>query len=190
VSTLLVIETGEGIVGANSWASLAEADQAALLCLYPGKWLPTLDIATKEKALIEAARLLSTCVSWQYPPLTSTQGLAVPLAASAVDCYGTPVSVPTQLAVVKQDQMSLARHVLEGNPMSPPSYGSATGAGVVISESSSVGSLSTSKTYSEGSAVPVVPVAAYQITALRSYCLAAPLPVATGSRARTVERTY
>jgi hypothetical protein len=188
--TLLVIETGEGIPGANSWATVAEADQDANSALYPEGWTDDLPVTQKEQALILAASMVSSGPTWKYPPLTSTQGLAVPLL-NPLDCRGTPVDVPTQLALVKKTQIDLARQVLTGNPFPPPNYGSPTGAGVIISESNSVGSLSTSTTYQEGTAKPVGAFPPGSLRYLEQYCLVEPLIVnAAGTRARQITRTY
>jgi hypothetical protein len=188
--TLLVIEDGTGVTGANSWATVAEADADAAASLYPEGWTDDLPVTQKEQALILAASMVSSGPVWKYPPLTNTQGLAVPLYAP-MDCRGTPVDVPTQLALVKKTQIELARNVLVGNPFPPPAFGNPTGAGVIISESNSVGSLSTSVTYQEGTARPVSPFPPGSLRYLEQYCLVEPLIVnAAGTRARSVQRTY
>ena len=189
--TLLVIEDGTGITGANSWATVEEADADAASALYPEGWTDTLPTEQKEQALILAASMVSTGPVWKYPPLTSTQGLAVPLLAPVYDCRGAVVEIPTQLALVKKTQIDLARQVLTGNPFPPPAYGSATGGGVIISESNSVGSLSTSVTYQEGTAKYVSPFPPGSLRYLEQACLVEPLPLpAQGTRARSVLRTY
>lgn len=188
--TLLVIEDGSGVTSANSWATVAEADQDAASALYPEGWTDTLPAEQKEQALILAASMVSYGPVWKYPPLTSTQGLAVPLL-DPVDCRGVPVDIPTQLALVKKTQIDLARQVLAGNPFPPPAYGTPTGAGVILSESNSVGSLSTSVTYQEGTAKYVSPFPPGSLRYLEQACLVEPLPVnPTGTRARQVLRTY
>jgi hypothetical protein len=188
--TLLVIESGIGVPGANSWATVAEADADAASALYPEGWTDDLPVVQKEQALILAASMISIGPTWKYPPLTSTQGLAVPLL-NPLDCRGTPVDVPTQLALVKKTQIDLARQVLTGNPFPPPAYGSRTGAGVIISESNSVGSLSTSVTYQEGTARYVHPFPPGSLRYLEQYCLVEKQIVnPAGTRARTVMRTY
>jgi hypothetical protein len=188
--TLLVIEDGTGVSGANSWATVAEADSDAASALYPEGWVDTLPVETKEQALILAASMVSTLPTWTYPPLTSTQGLAVPLL-NPLDCRGVAVDVPTQLALVKKTQIDLARQVLAGNPFPPPAYGSPTGAGVISSESNSVGSLSSSVTYQAGTATPVQPLPPGSLRYLEQACLVVPLPVnPMGTRSRQVVRTY
>lgn len=71
-----IVETGEGVVGATSYADVAQVDSFATFWDYPD-W-EFLDEAEKEKLLIKASRFLDEQFTWRSHMLNKDQGLLFP----------------------------------------------------------------------------------------------------------------
>lgn len=131
----IIIETGVGVTGANSYASVAELDAYAT---------HRLDVSTyttqqKESALVIASSdWVDGTHKFRSEPLTETQGLFFPTVYD-----GFPPSIKT--ATLKAALLQLQGLLLVDLTTISQS-------GVVQSESSSLGPLSESITYKAGSA--------------------------------------
>ena len=71
-----LVEDGTGVVGATSYATIAQADSFASFWEYPDWAL--LDVEDKEKLLIRSSRLLDEQFKWRSQMLTKDQGLLFP----------------------------------------------------------------------------------------------------------------
>jgi hypothetical protein len=71
-----LVEDGTGVVGATSYATVAQADSFASFWEYPDWAL--LGVEDKEKLLIRASRLLDEQFTWRSHMLTKEQGLLFP----------------------------------------------------------------------------------------------------------------
>ena len=125
------VETGTGVTGANSYATVAELDDHAALF---GDELSAYDQAQKEAALVKASIFYIDSFTFSGDKLNSEQGLKLPT---------TDVSLN---ADIKRAALSAAVLQLQGRLFVDPQD---VGQSKVVSESSSVGSLSDSVTYSE-----------------------------------------
>ena len=72
-----VVEDGTIVDGANSYASVAEADAHYLLHLYGQLWSAA-STQQKQQALVMATRLINTSVVWKGSPITHLQRLQWP----------------------------------------------------------------------------------------------------------------
>ena len=125
------VETGTGVTGANSYATVAELDDHAALF---GEDLSAYDQTQKEAALVKASIFYIDSFTFSGDKLNSEQGLKLPT---------TDVSLN---ADIKRAVLSAAVLQLQGRLFVDPQD---VGQSKVVSESSSVGSLSDSVTYSE-----------------------------------------
>lgn len=99
----LIIETGVGVVGANSYVTLAEARAYYAERNYADMASATVTDAQLSGYLIEAADFLNSFYSWNGLTLYADQGMAL------------PTDQVTEIPVaVKQAQMMLARQVPNG----------------------------------------------------------------------------
>jgi hypothetical protein len=129
----IIVEDGSGVVGANSYASVAELDAYAAHRLD----LASYNTAQKESALVIASSdWMDGTHEFCGDQLTTTQGLFFP---TVVD--GLPANIKT--ATLKAALLQLQGLLLVD-------YKSISQSGVVESESKSLGSLSKSVTYKSG----------------------------------------
>lgn len=75
MALVLVKETGEGIVGANSYANLTDALSYAESHVDGQAWI---DAANKERALVMATRILDYAMEWKGSRVAAGQALAWP----------------------------------------------------------------------------------------------------------------
>lgn len=137
----LVVETGLGVTGADSYAAVAEADQ------YWADRGGAADWGTATEQAKEAAlRLASEYIDIHYlaawgEPLLATQGLAHP----------TTTSPATALNTVKRATIMLAPLALGG-----PLVALAPADGPLVSYTDKVGEISESRTYAQPTSGPTV----------------------------------
>lgn len=136
----ITVEDGTGVTGANSYASVAELDAYAVHRLN----LTGYNTAAKEAALVVAsADWLDGQHTFKGESLTDTQGLFFPVKALDEDEEEFP-------AAIKTAALKAALLQLQGLLLVDLTGISVTGA--IESESKSVGTLSKSVAYQEGSA--------------------------------------
>ena len=115
----LIVEDGSGVVGANSYADLEQADIFAETWGYED-W-EVLDEERKEQLLVRASKFLDVNVRWRSEILTDTQGLLFPrkpfLDAEGRRVEGLPIDIVEsviELAIVlDQHSESDLRNVKE-----------------------------------------------------------------------------
>lgn len=103
---MIIVETGAGITGANSYASLEQAN-AYYAVRMNSDWTDE-DTATREAALVRATDYIDSTYSFGGSPLYPEQGLALPIAGVA----GLP-------RAVSNATLMLALYALKG-PLSAP----------------------------------------------------------------------
>lgn len=125
------VEDGTGVTGANSYASVAELDDHAELF---GDDLIDFDVSEKQAALVKASIFYIDSFTFSGDKINSEQGLKLPTADVSLN------------ADIQRAVLSAAVLQLQGRLFVDPQD---VGQSKVVSESSSVGSLSDSVTYSE-----------------------------------------
>ncbi len=86
---ILIAETGAGIAGANSYATVAEADSYHEGRLHASAWTAAIQ-ATKEAALVMATRFLDGNVEWLGRRIDIDQALAWPRQGAIWDGHAVP----------------------------------------------------------------------------------------------------
>ena len=105
----ITVEDGSEVAGANSYLSLAAADTYHEAVIESAVW----DEATtdeKNRALVQATRVLGTQYRWKGCRTTSTQPLAWPRKTMVYDGVGIDDDVIPQ--VLKDAQAEIARELL------------------------------------------------------------------------------
>jgi hypothetical protein len=140
----MIVETGEGLADADSLCSVAFAD-AYHVAQGNIAWAAAIN-ATKEAALIKATLYLETMYSgrWIERRVHELQALAWP-RCYVVDVDGFALGSDVVPKQVKQAVAEVALRVVNGDTLLPDV---ATADANVVSESVSVGPISTSTTYS------------------------------------------
>lgn len=77
MALVLTVEDGSGIAGANSYASVADADGYAEAHVDGAAWIAAIT-ANKERALVMATRLLDFAMNWKGTRVNANQALAWP----------------------------------------------------------------------------------------------------------------
>jgi hypothetical protein len=102
----LTVEDGTGLAGANSFATVAEADTYHEGHLYASGWTGA-TTEQKEAALVMATRLLDRKTKWPGTRNSSTQALAWPRSDGECDGFDIPSNLVPQ--PVKDATAELAR---------------------------------------------------------------------------------
>jgi hypothetical protein len=122
MSFSFTVETGEGLANANSYISVAEADDEIALDVGNTAAWAALDDATKQLRIVYATRWLDDRAIWRGTKATATQALDWP-RKDAKDLEGCAVSQTVVPIEVKHAVAKLANFLLaEGEPDATSGY--------------------------------------------------------------------
>lgn len=139
------VEDGSGVTGANSYCSVADADDYHAGRLYTEKWQEA-DPADKERALAMATSLLDEHLSWRGARVDTTRESPAWPRVGMYDRGGELIDDDVVPAAVVEATAEFALRLLEGNRVKD-----SEDAPVSVSASGR------SKSYATGTANPVVP---------------------------------
>lgn len=116
----LTLEDGSGVAGANSYVSVAFADEYFLTHPYSADMWDALGTPEKERFLVTATMVLDSMFNWYGRIAIPSQTLGWPrIGVYDRESRIVPfTSVPLQ---VKQAVCELALHYSKGDPFAPPS---------------------------------------------------------------------
>lgn len=111
----MIIETGAGLINADSYADPEEAAVVAYFAshLYPEAWTAA-TLERKQAAVIQATRLIDTYYVWQGFRLSGVQSLSWPRAGILIDGYSA-AAFPN---AIKLATAELALHLLKRDRVS------------------------------------------------------------------------
>lgn len=110
----LVVEDGTGVVTANAYATVAEADDILAVNIH-SKWSLINDNATKESLIQWASRILDERVKWFGSKTEATSGMAWPRKCVR-NREGILIDDNLVPLAVKVAASELADHLLGGDP--------------------------------------------------------------------------
>lgn len=110
---VIVVEDGTGIVIANSYLTVEEADDILSVNIH-STWA-MLDEITKANLLMWASRVIDERVRWNGKKLHATSGLGWP-RYGVRDKEGNLIDDDTVPRAVKVATATLAQHLITGNP--------------------------------------------------------------------------
>lgn len=111
----LVLETGAGVPGANSYVSLEYADEYFTTHpFYSDAWQSIFDSERRKALLIAGSRQLDVQFLWRGTQVTTTQGLQWP-RYGAYDDYGTYISQNVIPERLMQAACEMAYYLTKGD---------------------------------------------------------------------------
>ena len=148
----LTVEDGSIVAGANSYASIADADDYFDGRLYSGLWTET-DDAKKAQALAWSTQILDERLAWRGAPVSTTQPLRWPRAGVLSPDRDTTEAEDAIPVRVQRAVFELALALLESNRVKGAEKSGEVGS------SSRVGSRSFAADGSRGLVIPPAAIA-------------------------------